>query len=85
MFSGFPTINIVQSAMWQGEDPFQVTANETLTLSHQQAREQLLKEKGFTVNVIARNLSTPLNILYGIDGTLWITELVGKDYTYRPK
>jgi streptogramin lyase len=79
MFSGFPTTKIVQSAMAQGEDPFQVSANETLTPAQQQAREQLLKEKGFTVNVIARNLSAPLNILYGPDGTLWITERVGKD------
>src|SRR3982751_2063100 len=47
MFSGFPAINIVQSAAGQGEDPFQVTANETLTPAQQQAREQLLKEKGF--------------------------------------
>ena len=79
MFSGFSTINIVQSAMGQGEDPFPVTVNETLTPAQQQAREQLLKEKGFSVNVIARNLSAPLNILYGPDDTLWITERVGKD------
>ena len=50
MFSGFPTINIVQSAMGQGEDPFQVTANETLTPAQQQAgttfeREGLLCQR----------------------------------------
>jgi len=83
MFSGFSTTttsnNIIQSAMGQGEDPFPVSENETLTPAQQQAREQLLKEKGFSVNVIATNLSAPLNILYGPDDTLWITERVGKD------
>ena len=78
MFSAFPTI-IVQSAMGQGEDPFPATSNETLTPAQQRAREQLLKQEGFSVNVIARNLSAPLNILYGPDDTLWITERVGKD------
>ena len=53
--------------------------NETLTPAQQQAREQLLNEQGFSVNVIARNLSAPLNLLYGPDDTLWITERVGKD------
>jgi PQQ-dependent dehydrogenase (s-GDH family) len=63
----------------QGEDPFPVTSNETLTPAQQQAREQLLKQQGFSVNVIARNLSAPLNILYGPDDVLWITERIGKD------
>lgn len=31
------------------------------------------------VNVLARNLSAPLNLLFGPDDTLWITERVGKD------
>jgi PQQ-dependent dehydrogenase (s-GDH family) len=71
--------NIVQTVMAQGEDPFPLTNNETLTPAQQQAREDLLNEKGFSVNVIARNLSAPLNLLYGPDDTLWITERVGKD------
>jgi PQQ-dependent dehydrogenase (s-GDH family) len=85
MFNGFSTTNtstatnIVQTVLAQGEDPFPVTNNETLTPAQQQAREDLLKEKGFSVNVIARNLSAPLNLLYGPDDTLWITERVGKD------
>jgi streptogramin lyase len=40
-----------------------------------------LREEDFSVNVIARNLSAPLNILYGPDDTLWITERVGKNIT----
>lgn len=52
--------NIVQTVFAQGEDPFPVTNNETLTPAQQQAREELLKEKGFSVNVIARNLIAPL-------------------------
>ena len=31
------------------------------------------------MNVLARNLSAPLNLIYGPDDTLWITERVGKD------
>lgn len=78
MFNGFST-NILQTAAGQGEDPFPVTGNETLTPSQQEAREQLLSQEGFSVKAIARNLSAPLNILYGPDDTLWITERVGKD------
>jgi glucose/arabinose dehydrogenase len=63
----------------QGEDPFPVTGNETLTSAQSAAREQLLQQEGFSVSAIARNLSAPLNILYGPDNTLWITERVGKD------
>ncbi|HEU5121159.1 MAG TPA: glucose/sorbosone family PQQ-dependent dehydrogenase [Candidatus Nitrosocosmicus sp.] len=85
MFNGFSTTNTststntVQTVLAQGEDPFPVANNETLTPAQQQAREDLLKEKGFSVNVIARNLSAPLNLLYGPDDTLWITERIGKD------
>ena len=84
MFSGFSSTTantpttIVQTVMAQGEDPFPLT-NETLTPAQQQAREQLLNKEGFSVNVIARNLSAPLNLLYGPDDTIWITERVGKD------
>jgi len=83
MYSGFSstdkTNNIVQTVMAQGEDPFPLTNNETLTPEQQQAREELLANEGFSVNVLARNLSAPLNLLYGPDDTLWITERVGKD------
>ncbi len=87
MFSGFATTtssntSIVQTVLAQGEDPFP-SSNETLTPAQQQAREQLLNEQGFSVNVITRNLSAPLNLLYGPDDTIWITERVGKDCTYR--
>lgn len=71
--------SIVQTVMAQGEDPFPSTDNVTLTPAQQKAREQLLNKEGFTVNVIARNLSAPLNLLYGPDDALWITERIGKD------
>ena len=77
--NGLSTNSIVRSVLGQGEDPFPITNNETLTPAQQQAREQLLKQQGFSVKVIARNLSAPLNILYGPDDVLWITERVGKD------
>ena len=70
---------IVQTVLAQGEDPFPPTVNETLTPAQQQAREQLLNKQGFSVHVITRNLSAPLNLLYGPDNALWITERIGKD------
>ena len=80
MFGGSST-KIVQPALGQGEDEFPVFSNETLTPAQRTAREQLLKQEGFSVNVIARNLSAPFNILYGPDDTLWITERIGKNIT----
>src|SRR5829696_2248805 len=84
LLSAIPTIydnfsTIIQSALAQPEDPFPTTSIETLTPAQRSAREQLLKQEGFSVNVLARNLSAPLNLLYGPDDTLWITERVGKD------
>ncbi len=65
---------------WQeGEDPFPVMGNERLTPAQQEAREQLLSQEGFSVKAITNNLNAPINILYGPDNTLWITERVGKD------
>lgn len=83
MFGGgsSSTTMIVQPALGQPEDPFPGPGIETLTPAQRSAREQLLKQEGFSVNVIARNLSAPLNILYGPDDTLWITERIGKNIT----
>ena len=86
LLSAIPTIfdnfsTIIQSALAQPEDPFPTTSIETLTPAQRSAREQLLKQEGFSVNVLARNLSAPLNILYGPDDTLWITERIGKNIT----
>ncbi|MDQ4050512.1 MAG: PQQ-dependent sugar dehydrogenase, partial [Thermoproteota archaeon] len=39
----------------------------------------LPRQEGFSVRVLASNLSAPHNILYGPDGALWITERVGKN------
>jgi PQQ-dependent dehydrogenase (s-GDH family) len=39
------------------------------------------RQEGFSVRVLATNLSAPHNILYGPDGALWITERVGKNIT----
>jgi PQQ-dependent dehydrogenase (s-GDH family) len=77
-----PTVfsSLIQSALAQPEDPFPETISN-LTQAQRAAREQLLKQEGFSVNVIARNLSAALNILYGPDNTLWITERVGKNIT----
>ena len=85
VLNGSPSTMNVQTALGQPEDPFPVPSNETLTPAQRAAREQLLRQEGFSVNVIARNLSAPLNILYGPDDTLWITERVGKNITNRSK
>ena len=77
-FSGSGT-NLVQPVFGQPEDPFPQVSNETLTPAQREAREKLLQEQGFSVKVIARNLSAPLNLLYGPDNALWITERIGKD------
>jgi PQQ-dependent dehydrogenase (s-GDH family) len=84
LFSAIPTsldsaTTNIRLAIAQPEDPFPVTGNETLTPVQSAAREQLLQQEGFSASAIARNLSAPLNILYGPDNTLWITERVGKD------
>jgi len=84
LFSAVPTsldsaTTNIRLVIAQPEDPFPVTGNETLTPAQSAAREQLLQQEGFSVSAIARNLSAPLNILYGSDNTLWITERVGKD------
>ena len=79
-YGGTSSTKIVQQAQGQPEDPFAVPAtNETLTPTQSNAREQLLKQEGFSVHVLARNLSAPFNLLYGPDGKLWVTERVGKD------
>jgi hypothetical protein len=60
MFNGSSSTMIVPTALGQPEDPFPVPSNETLTPAQRAAREQLLQQEGFSVNVIARNLSAPL-------------------------
>jgi glucose/arabinose dehydrogenase len=84
LFSAVPTLldsttTNIRLAVAQPEDPFPPMPASNLTEEQRSAREQLLQQEGFSVNAIARNLSAPLNILYGPDNTLWITERVGKD------
>ena len=64
----------------QPEDPFP-ESRSNLTEAQRNAREQLLKQEGFTVNVPTSNLSRPFNLLYGPDDVLWITEREGKNIT----
>ena len=68
----------MREAFAQGEDPFPSTQSN-LTQEQRTAREHLLKQEGFTVNVLATNISRPYNILYGPDDALWITEREGKN------
>ncbi len=77
IFSG--SSSIIQPTLGQGEDPFPPSVYKTLTPAQQSAREQLLKQEGFSVKVLATNLSKPYNIIYGPDDKIWITERAGKD------
>jgi len=77
LFSG--SSSIIQPTLGQGEDPFPPSVYKTLTPAQQSAREQLLKQEGFSVKVLATNLSKPYNIIYGPDDKIWITERAGKD------
>jgi len=53
---------IIQPILGQAEDPFPPSVYNTITPAQQSAREQLLKQEGFSVNVLATNLSKPYNI-----------------------
>jgi PQQ-dependent dehydrogenase (s-GDH family) len=85
LLSFIPTIfygsstTIILPIQGQPEDPFPPSVYKTLTPAQQSAREQLLKQEGFSVNTLATNLSKPYNIIYGQDDVLWITEREGKD------
>jgi PQQ-dependent dehydrogenase (s-GDH family) len=68
----YSTSTQIESVLAQPEDPF-----PTPTPAQLAAREQLLKQEGFLVSNLAANFSAPLNILYGPDGALWITERIG--------
>ena len=72
-------LTIIQPTLGQPEDPFPPSVYKKLTPAQQSAREQLLKQEGFSVNNLATNLSKPNNIIYGPDDVLWITEREGKD------
>ena len=69
---------IIQSTLAQTELPSSDLTQESLKSN----QEKLLPmQKGFSVNILATNFSSPYNILYGPDGALWITERVGKEIT----
>lgn len=56
--------------------------NQNNTTTSQTINEAgLPRQEGFSVRVLATNFSAPHNILFGPDGTLWITERVGKTIT----
>jgi glucose/arabinose dehydrogenase len=76
LFSGS---SIIQPTLGQGEDPFPPSVYKILTPAQQSAHEQLLKQEGFSVKVLATNLSKPYTIIYAPDDKIWITERAGKD------
>ena len=55
IFSGSSTV--IQPTLGQPEDPFPPSVYKKLTPAQQSAREQLLKQEGFSVNTLVTNLS----------------------------
>lgn len=67
--SSSPTINNNQNNI----------TNITTTESEITEETGLPRQEGFSVRVLATNISAPHNILYGPHGALWITERVGEN------
>ena len=57
-----------------------MASNDTVEAQNS-TQKRLPKQEGFSVSVLATNLSQPYNILYGPDDALWITERVAKNIT----
>jgi PQQ-dependent dehydrogenase (s-GDH family) len=77
----FGTLPIIQSTLAQTELPSTELTQEKIQSLKSNQEKLLSIQKGFSVSVLATNLSSPYNILYGPDGVLWITERVGKEIT----
>jgi PQQ-dependent dehydrogenase (s-GDH family) len=70
----------IQPTLAQSEGQFTMPSNDTAEAQNS-TQERLPKQEGFSVNVLAANLSQPHNILYGPDNALWITERFAKNIT----
>lgn len=80
-------ISLVQPAMAQNKSNAPVSSsslfnsNNPENTTNNNATLKIPFQKDFNSSVLATNFSEPLNILYGPDGLLWITERVGKTIT----
>jgi len=91
LFSSIPilTLNIaiIQPSMAQNQSNASVSSSSLFNsdgLENATAKNNTLKvpsQHGFSSSIFTTNFSEPLNILYGPDGLLWITERVGKTIT----
>ncbi len=70
----------IQPILAQSKSQFSMASNDTVEAQNS-TQEHLPKQEGFSVSVLATNLSQPYNILYGPDDALWITERVAKNIT----
>ena len=70
----------LQPTLAQSESQFSMASNDTVEAQNS-TQKRLPKQEGFSVSVLATNLSQPYNILYGPDDALWITERVAKNIT----
>lgn len=77
----FSDSKLMQSVLAQTESPSTPLTGETIQSLKSDQDKQLPMQKGFSISVLATNLSSPYNILYGPDGALWITERSGKEIT----
>jgi PQQ-dependent dehydrogenase (s-GDH family) len=70
----------IQPILAQSKSQFSMASNDTVEAQNS-TQEHLPTQEGFSVSVLATNLSQPYNILYGPDDALWITERVAKNIT----
>lgn len=78
----FGNSSIIKSTLAQTELPStELTEEQIQSLKSDQEQLLLPMQKGFSVSILATNLSSPYNILYGPDNVLWITERVDKEIT----
>jgi PQQ-dependent dehydrogenase (s-GDH family) len=70
----------LQPTLAQSENQFSMASNDTVEVQNS-TQKRLPKQEGFSVRLLATNLSQPYNILYGPDDSLWITERVAKNIT----
>ena len=71
----------IQPTLAQSESQFSMASNDTVEAQNS-TQKRLPKQEGFSVCAAARQiLASRLNILYGPDDALWITERVAKNIT----
>lgn len=80
-------VSLVSPAMAQNQSITSISpsslfnSNDSENTTSDNTALKIPSQNGFNSSVLATNFSEPLNILYGPDGLLWVTERVGKTIT----